>query len=283
MTNAPRSEYVASKSDYHVVFSDSAGQEIVRKPLALSHVSEHYEDKDSSKPGSHIHSKQHLLVKTNFTFVSPMPPNTSQVAIVKEKTILVKISKSHFAPQIKEFNVEQLKTGELLFNWNITDKDSDELSASILVSKDDGESFQPVASNRKGKTLKWNPQFMAGGIPLLFQLKVTDGFHVTKLYYEQKIVLVDKIPFVSIFSPQNNEVIQPGQPFTIRGVAWDAEDGILEDGNIIWTLAGKKIATGSKGVVPGLKPGKHKIGITGIDSKQQQRNISITINIGKTN
>jgi hypothetical protein len=271
MTNAPRSEYVASKSDYHVVFSDSAGQEIVRKPLAISRVSEHYEDKDSSKPGSHVHSKQHLLVKDDFTFVSRMPPNTTQVAIVKDKEVMAKIDKSHFAPQIKEFNVEKSKARELIFNWNIDDKDSEELSASILVSKDDGESFQPVASNRKGKTLRWNPQFMAGGIPLFFQLKVTDGFHVTKQYYEQKIVLEDKMPFVSIFSPQNNEEIQPGQPFTIRGTAWDAEEGNLEDGNIVWTLDGKKITTGRKGVVPGLKPGKHKIGITGTDSKQQQR------------
>ncbi len=274
MTNEPRSEYVAKKSDYYVVFNDSKGNEITRYPLAISHSNEHHEDGN--------HESEARLKKTAFTFVSSFPPATMQVAIIKDNKVLAKIEKSQFAPQITEFNIEKTISDELLFSWSINDKDSQALSTSILVSKDGGQSYLPVASNRKGNTLKWDPQLMAGGIPLLFQIKVTDGFHVAKQQYKNPIALKDKAPMVSIFSPQDNENIQSDIPFAIRGAAWDAEEGRLNDEDIMWTVDGKIIAMGNAAVVPGFKAGKHKISITGTDSKQNERTFSIVVNVGKS-
>ncbi len=279
-TNQPRAEYVAYESDYHVVYSDSQGRELDRKPLAISQVND--SQKDENTVGSDMHSvtKPYGLGEATFSFVSAIPIKTTQVSIVKNGKELVRVDKSKHSPQINMFNVIKTKTDELIFSWNIEDKDvSSELSSSILVSKDDGESFQPVTSNRKGNTFKWHPQFLAGEVPLLFELKVTDGFHVTKHRYEQKIILNDKVPLVNIVSPQNNQTIQAHHPFVVRGIAWDVEEGKLNGDNVVWAVDGKRVSTGNIATLYGLQPGRHKLSITGIASKKQRKTFSITINV----
>jgi len=74
-------------------------------------------------------------------------------------------------------------------------------------------------------------------------------------------------PLASIMSPEAGQWVSGNAPFTVKGNAYDPQDGVLEKGVLVWTLARLKdrLGTGNE-VVTQLPSGRLELTLTATDS-----------------
>jgi len=87
-------------------------------------------------------------------------------------------------------------------------------------------------------------------------------------------------PTATITSPSDGNFYTPGQSITFSGSGYDAEDGTLNGGSLVWSSSiDGQIGTGTSFTKSDLSVGTHTITLVVTDSKGNSENASINITI----
>jgi hypothetical protein len=151
--------------------------------------------------------------------------------------------------------------------WTASDADGDELSFTLLYSRDLGETWIWVASDLTGDAYPIGEEIsLPGSAHGLFRVIAGDGFDTAFDDSEPVYVLPDRPPFPLIFSPAERLVLPLGEVAFLSGSATDAEDGALPSESLAWSsdLDGP-LGTGSELQLRDLSPGLHTLSLAATD------------------
>ena len=106
---------------------------------------------------------------------------------------------------------------------------------------------------------------MPGGANCTARVLVTDGFNTTSAI-SQPFAIPEKKPSATIFTEAITKGESINNPLRLEGFAYDLEDGIIPDENLIWTSdIDGELGVGSA-IVATLSPGTHHITLQAQDS-----------------
>jgi hypothetical protein len=158
--------------------------------------------------------------------------------------------------------------GSVQVSWTGTDEDGDDLSYSVRVSTDDGDSWQTLAVDLTATELEVPlPQLRATTTARL-QVIASDGVHSS---YDEvaPVTIVDVPPQVSIVQPIAGQTFAGEQLLALSALASDPEDGELDGDAVRWTsdLDGP-LGSGAEATVAaaGLSEGEHELTVTATDT-----------------
>ncbi|HMN28623.1 MAG TPA: hypothetical protein PKE45_10760, partial [Caldilineaceae bacterium] len=226
-----------------------------------------------------------------FLVTFPAPSGTvARVELLNQEKLLDSYDVGPGQPTVKIFSPTAGATisDTLTIRWQGSDPDAgDVLHYNIHYSRDDGKSWIPLANDNPGTpggegnelTLS-APEALPGskGQHALIRVMASDGFH-TGSAVVGPFTVTERPPQPAIVEPKPNVSLAAGDVAVVRGVAYDAEDGMLNGDALSWTVDGVNAGTGNDLVVPGLRPGPHPVVLTATDSDNQKGSAQRTLQI----
>ncbi len=167
--------------------------------------------------------------------------------------------------------------------WTAFDPDTggDPMTFRLFYSSDNGLTWKPLSPRITGTNYTIDTSRLPGGSQCLFRIQASDGFHTAEDQSDSVFTAVDKPPQDCLSYFQDAVESEPyletarerysirshGSFGILKGYAFDAEDGVLQDSALSWTsdLEGL-LGTGRVLSVADLRPGTHNITMTATDS-----------------
>jgi hypothetical protein len=167
----------------------------------------------------------------------------------------------------------------LTISWNANDPDGGVLHHMVRYSADGGSNWTTVAHGLTANTLTLDMASLPGSNTARVQVITTDGLHSS--IATSGLFSVAKIgPEVSIQSEATMSFPQ-GEAITLRGRAYDAEDGFLTGLQVQWQIQGQvnSTADGEQLTLLNLPPGTYTAQLHASDSDGNSGNASTTITV----
>jgi hypothetical protein len=150
--------------------------------------------------------------------------------------------------------------------WNSNDPDGGLLHHMVRYSVDNGATWTVVASGLTDTSLTLDMASLPGGSSARVQVITTDGLNST---------MATSAPFsVATIGPEVSIDTEPGMSFaqgeiiTLRGRAYDAEDGFLSATQVQWQVLGQvnQSGDGEQLTLLNLPPGSYRVQLRATDS-----------------
>lgn len=171
--------------------------------------------------------------------------------------------------------------GRIELAWAGTDRDGDELLATVHYSPD-GEAWLPLAVNLADASFDLqSTDIPASGLMQgRFRISVTDGLNHAESTTTGLTVGPGSPPEVYLLSPNAQTTHQQHAPIALHAAAWDMEDFMLADEDIAWSsnLNGA-LGSGHLLIVNDLSPGNHVLSVAGtdLDGRTASKQITLTV------
>jgi hypothetical protein len=210
----------------------------------------------------------------------PWHPSTARVVVTHHGQELTSETVSAHAPTVQFDPVGDVVTNTLACSWTATDADGDTLSATLLFSADDGETWEPVASGVAGQRYALDATFWPETNQARLRILVSDGLN-TSAAQSNAFSVPARAPMAFIVAPGDSTVVTPGEPVLLRATGYDAEDGPLPQGAYAWTSdVDGVLGTGEELVAVALSQGWHTIALVATDSDGHASTDSIRVLVG---
>lgn len=215
-----------------------------------------------------------------FGFFLPFPPGVARIEIARGPEVLAARLVSSNAPVVQAFALESVGDDMWRVSFSAVDPDADELTIAAAYTPD-GVRFLPVHIDVANDGMSF--EFAAAGVPGSdagrVRVTVTDGVHA-QAALSPPAVFPDEPPVVAILSPPAGTVVSAVAPVTLRGTAYDAEDGVVSGDALHWSsdLDGA-LGIGEWLTVNRLSPGTHRITLVALDSFGMPDEVSRTITV----
>jgi len=201
-----------------------------------------------------------------FSVLLPWHPATDRLVVKHTAEELVSLSASANAPAVTFDPVSDVVTDTLFCSWTANDADGDDLTATLMLSTDDGQTWEGVASGIPGDRFELDATFWPGTDQAMLRVLVSDGLHTSEAM-SNAFVVPPRSPVAFILSPGDGAAAAPGDPVFLRATGYDAEDGPLGDEAYAWTSdRDGDLGTGEEAVAEGLSTGMHTITLSATDS-----------------
>jgi len=160
---------------------------------------------------------------------------------------------------------ENLDGATVKVSWSASDPDGDPLSFCVLYSPD-GATWEMLGVDIKGTAVDIDASNLRAGDRARFRVTATDGINSASDDSDAPFSVPNHLPTVEILEPRTDVFIALGDPLTLVGQGFDADDGSLLGDQLEWTsdLSGP-LGTGPR-VSPDLPVGSHAIALRGRDS-----------------
>lgn len=196
-------------------------------------------------------------------------PSGKKVIIKKNGIAIAELSQTNNAPTIDLIGPHgpgALPDGLVDISWTAVDDDGDDLFVHVLYSPDGGATRLPVAVDLESlNSIKIPTDQLPTGPAPVFMVTVSDGWDQVGDMSDPPLSVPDREPQVKITHPQPDSKIYADVGLGLFGAALDAEDGILLDSSLVWTLDGIDIAEGMDPTVL-IPAGPHTLRLTATDS-----------------
>lgn len=209
---------------------------------------------------------------------------TIQIVDLTNGTIMAETPVSANPPQISNValaNPPNPVAGNVTLTWTATDPDNDPLSFDIEYSRNGGVTFHPIQIGVTGNSTELDMDALGGGLSF-FRVTASDGVHLTKAS-SPPYVVTPKPPNPHIITPGDGAVFQWGQTIHLMGTAYDLQDGMVDDANLIWRLGNTLTSLGTGPAVTldihALPVGTSEIRLIATNSTGQTASESIFITI----
>jgi chitodextrinase len=220
----------------------------------------------------------------------PLPAGTVKVQIRRADAVLHETLRSAHPPEIGGVSVfpEEFP----VISWQASDADGDDISYTIMYSKDGGADYIPLAVDLRESHYRWDHRLTAGADHARVKVIASDGFYQS--FSESPVFpLPKKSPQAAILVPLANQAITQGSFIKLKGSAFDSEDGLLDDTHLVWQIdGGGPLGTGQSLIirekgrpVPGgqvampYEIGPHTLKLTACDSDGNESFKEIEIEI----
>jgi DNA-binding beta-propeller fold protein YncE/PKD repeat protein len=181
-----------------------------------------------------------LLDEGIIDLVRPYPDATAKVDIRWKGRVLASLAPSASPPVVSNVVVSLGTAGRSTISWSANDPDGDSLTYSVFYSPDGGATFRPIASGLTTTELFWDGRLVGGSSNALVRVDASDGFYRGS-GSSSIFGLAQKPPQVVILSPIAGARIPEGAFLSLRGMAFDPEDGLLDSDSLTWELDGEII------------------------------------------
>ncbi len=225
------------------------------------------------------------LGRLGFGHVMNMAAGARKVQLIRTSDSLVLATQliSANPPQISNVALQGAPnpvTGVVTLGWTASDPDNDPLTYDVAYSRDNGQTFQPVAIGLTGLSAQIDTAQLGGSDTARFRVTASDG--VNSAYADSATFnMANRPPVPSILTPENNLHIQYGQLVNFSGLALDPQDGTVADTGLLWTTGqGQFLGEGPLLSLDNLPVGTNVINLQAIDSVGQFASTSVTVVVG---
>ncbi|MFO0874288.1 MAG: hypothetical protein U0575_09990 [Phycisphaerales bacterium] len=174
-------------------------------------------------------------------------------------------------------------TGSVRITWSAEDPDGDALVSHVLYSPDGGERWIPIAVDLAATSFDFDTAHVPAtrGGTGLFVVRTSDGFNSTDSPIFMSAALgMGNPPDVYLVTPNDGDTFRQHAEVILHAAAWDLEDLMLDDANIVWTSSlDGVIGVGRMLLVDSLQPGTHVITVTGTDSDGMSGGAQVEITV----
>ncbi len=171
--------------------------------------------------------------------------------------------------------------GRVRFAWQASDADGDNLTFTLLYSRDGGGSWLPLAVNLDEPTFEFDLSDVPASIGKAGLLRVvtTDGFNHHVFTSPRMEFAGTNPPEVFVITPNNGTSPSAYGQVLLHGTAWDREDGRIAD-DIEWSSdVDGFLGTGSFLHYENLSAGRHEITASVTDSDSLSDSHSVLIDV----
>lgn len=174
-------------------------------------------------------------------------------------------------------------TGIIRVAWISQDPDGDALSHHVLYSRDEGDSWLPLAVNVVADFVEFDAANVPSsvGATSRFAVRVSDGFEsVDSPVFLAAAMGVGNPPDVHLITPNEGDMFPQHADVILHASAWDIEDLLLDDSAIVWTSdTDGVVGHGRLLLLDGLSCGPHALTVTGTDADgmSSSRQVAITV------
>jgi hypothetical protein len=264
----PDSAAHAGEGDYRVEVQDASGAALSSRNF------------DPSDP-YHSSSADEGL----FAEVLPYPAGAARVVFSRQGVVQHTVTPSAHAPTVTLTYPRGGETwsasGAYTVTWQAGDADGDTLHSSLFYSRDNGATWNPLASNLASTSYPLDAALLAGGEQALFRVLVTDGLLSASDTTATPLRVPNKAPLVLLLSPAGGNVFAPGQAVVLQGLATDLEDGPLSPESLRWSSdRDGALGTGSTLTLSTLSRGWHTLTLAASDSAGTQGQATARVLVG---
>jgi hypothetical protein len=172
-----------------------------------------------------------------------------------------------------------VEPGPFVVTWTGTDPDGDELTYSLLHSKD-GMAWQTLASGITGSSLQLHTDQIPGGSGDL-RLIASDGL-LTDEDINTNVTFPLHQPSADIILPEPGRVFFPTQQIVLLATGYDLEDGELEDDQFLWESSiDGNLGSGRSLSTTELTTGDHTIRLIAVDSDGMSTTVERVIRVAE--
>ena len=228
----------------------------------------------SPSPGNPV-----LDTEDAFSELIPVQPGAASIAIIDDQDAeLGEIALGGAAPNVS-ITLPASFTGAQTVSWTVTDPDSTEHSYWVDYSPDNGQTWQNLAMSLAENSLTLDFDGLAGSSGnSLFRVIASDGVNSGEAI-SAPFAVAGKAPHGEIIAPSGGSA-REGSLVWLQAVAWDTDDGTLDDGAVVWTSSRDgNLGTGASLPVYDLSVGSHTITMTAKDSDDNVVTDTITVTV----
>ena len=172
--------------------------------------------------------------------------------------------------------------GDVDVKWDAQDNDGDRTTATLEYSRDDGQSWVPLASGLNTGSFTVAANTIPGTrieSASRFRVIVSDGV-LTDVATSGPIAVADHSPRLVIPSPENGRSFAARQLVTFEGRAEDLEDGTLSSPTeLTWTSSRDGVPGTGALIHRKLSIGAHVVTLTAVDSSGNAVTKALNINV----
>ena len=211
----------------------------------------------------------------------PWEPETRRVQLWHHDELIAERGVSESAPEvgvIAPHAGDSWPAGhDPLIEWHAEDGDGDPLWFDVAFSRDDGETWNVVATRLEEDRLQVQGDQFPGTDTALIQVFASDGI-LTSFAIGGPFEIARKPPQVSIVAPGDGSVVPLGAPLRLRGFAYDAEDGMISDEAMDWNSDRDGwIGSSPDLLVDWLSAGTHTLTFFAVDGDQWSGSDTVAI------
>jgi len=233
---------------------------------------------DAAQPGGGEPSD---LLSFAVPFPSALAPRIGRVQLLEGQRVVATQRATTAAPQV---SISSPKTGSQLsgdtvtITWSATDTDSRQLTSSVFYRTDAKSHWSPVAVDVPAMSVTVPRKALEASATGEFMVVATDGLRFTRAQ-TGAVTVANNTPILEL--PSVNGVLGADQNLILEALAWDAEDGVLDE-QITWTSSlDGRLGTGRVLDLraPDLSEGVHTITVVATDSGKLSAAKTYTITI----
>lgn len=214
----------------------------------------------------------------------PYPAGVQKIEVRKGDQVLDSRTVSAHAPNVTVITPNGGETvGEagVTAAWSMSDADGDPLSATVLFSANNGQSWQTLAVNITDTQVALSYAALPGTTQGRLRVLVTDGVNTIEDQSDAPFTIAQHAPQAAILAPAANATFVVSQTVLLHGSGYDVEDGLLPDSAFVWQSDRDGVlGTGSELAINTLSAGTHVITLRVTDSANQTTTANRTIIVG---
>lgn len=222
----------------------------------------------------------------NFPFYEILPwhPDTARIQIWQGEQLLAERVVSSHEPAVALTSPHGgelwVGHGQYAIAWQAEDPDGDALWFDIAFSRDDGETWEIIATRFQESELQVRGDQFPGTESGRIRVYASDGVR-TSSATSAPFAVQRQPPQVFIAAPENGLVVPPETLLMLSGFAFDREDGPIDDLPMHWySDRDGPLGSGDEIMVQSASPGKHVITLMAVDSDGMESSAQVTVFIG---
>lgn len=167
-------------------------------------------------------------------FPSALAPRIGRVQLLEGQRVVATQRATSAAPQVTISSPKlgaQLNGDTVTITWSATDTDSRQLTSSVFYRTDATSHWSPVAVDVPAMSVTVPRKALEASTTGEFMVVATDGLRFTGAT-TGPVTVANNVPLLEL--PSADGVLGADQNLILEALAWDAEDGVL-DQQITWT------------------------------------------------
>jgi hypothetical protein len=160
----------------------------------------------------------------------PYVAGTDRVDIEGPSGLLTSVTAGSSAPNVQWLSPtagSTLPDGNTTLRWSASDAEGDPLTFVVQCSADDGATWRVVAQNVVGDSVVVDRRDLASSSVARLRLIASDGIHA-KVAEIGGLNIGNRAPSIEILEPAPNNTIVAAQGVSLRALAYDTDDGLLD-------------------------------------------------------